>query len=156
MRITLIQAEIELAIHSYVLSQIAVKDGQEITIEFKNTRGEDGATAEINISSPSPVALGNAQQATQTSSVAETTKTAQKTQETSPALSVAPKTNTTAPVKEAPAQTASISSGEERVDPAVNQQEEVAAVPEAEDEAVAVVPIKSLFANLTKPVNPKS
>ena len=52
MRIILVQAEIELAIRAYVLGQIAVKDGQEISISFKNTRGEDGATAEIDINSP--------------------------------------------------------------------------------------------------------
>lgn len=52
MRIILVQAEIELAIRAYVLTQIAVKDGQNISIDFKNTRGDDGTTAEINITSP--------------------------------------------------------------------------------------------------------
>ena len=42
MKIILVQAEIELAIRAYVLTQIAVKDGQDITIDFKNTRGDDG------------------------------------------------------------------------------------------------------------------
>ena len=49
MRITLVQAEIEAALRAYVFSQINVAEGQDITIDFKNTRGEDGATAEINI-----------------------------------------------------------------------------------------------------------
>ena len=53
MRIILVQAEIELALRAYVLNQISVREGQEITIAFKNTRGDDGATAEIDISTPS-------------------------------------------------------------------------------------------------------
>lgn len=52
MRIILIQAEIEAAVKAYVLNQIAIREDQEVTIEFKNTRGDDGATAEINIGTP--------------------------------------------------------------------------------------------------------
>lgn len=56
MKIILVQAEIELAIRAYVLTQIAVKEGQDISIDFKNTRGDDGTTAEINITSPTMTA----------------------------------------------------------------------------------------------------
>lgn len=56
MKIILVQAEIELAIRAYVLTQIAVKEGQDIYIDFKNTRGDDGTTAEINITSPTMMA----------------------------------------------------------------------------------------------------
>ena len=52
MRIILVQAEIELAIREYVLGQLSIKEGQQINISFKNTRGDDGATAEIDINSP--------------------------------------------------------------------------------------------------------
>lgn len=169
MRIILVQAEIELAIRAYVLTQISVKDGQEVTIDFKNTRGEDGATAEINITSPSLASVGNAQRASQTAQVAQTTQTAPKTEKPSPAPAAAPTPVTTAPVEQ-PAPAASISTGEERIDPAVNQEEEAPAIQAAEEETQpdpepVTKPVaeedappapKSLFANLTKPVNPKS
>lgn len=55
MKIILVQAEIEAAITAYVLGQISVAEGHQITIDFKNTRGADGATAEIDISKPVPL-----------------------------------------------------------------------------------------------------
>ena len=169
MRIILVQAEIELAIRAYVLTQISVKDGQEVTIDFKNTRGEDGATAEINITSPSLVSVGNAQRAFQTASAGQTTQTAPKETKPSTAPAVVPTPVTTAPVEQ-PAPAASISSGEERVDPSVNQEEEAPVIQVAEEETQpdpVTKPINndgdlpppkspSLFANLTKPVNPKT
>lgn len=172
MRIILVQAEIELAIRAYVLTQISVKEGQEVTIDFKNTRGEDGATAEINITSPSLASVENAQRPSQSPSLVQTTQTAPKETKPSPAPVVAPTAVTTAPVEQlAPA--AFISTGEERVDPSVNQEEEAPAIQAAEAEEgqdeqmpdpvtkpVAVEDAapapKSLFANLTKPVNPKT
>ena len=98
MRIILVQAEIELALRAYVLNQIAVKDGQDINITFKNTRGDDGATAEIDITTPSissgsTTTVGNEpQKSTQTVkesvSPVQATKTLPKASTASPAPAV--------------------------------------------------------------------
>lgn len=58
--ITIAQAEIEEAIKARVLEQISVKDGQEINIELRATRGPEGFTAVITIDNsgdarPAPV-----------------------------------------------------------------------------------------------------
>lgn len=55
MKIILTENEIKEAITSHVLSQISVAEGHEIKIDFKATRGADGATAEIDISKPVPI-----------------------------------------------------------------------------------------------------
>jgi len=175
MRIILVQAEIELAIRDYVLNKIAVKERQKVTIDFKNTRGEDGATAEINISSPLDQA--------QTSSAArqEPTSTQLKealrnTQAASAAPAVEATVDTTTQEEEAPAQPASTTSepeGENQKEEALPDEAAEEATEEAagetfeedqgETEAVtkpvgedAPAPPKSLFANLVKPVNAKT
>ncbi len=52
MQITIVQAEIEEAIKSYVTGQIALKPGQEVTIDLKATRGAEGYQAIINVGYP--------------------------------------------------------------------------------------------------------
>lgn len=49
MQITIVQAEIEEAITSYIKSQIAVNEDQEITMDLRAGRGAEGYTATINI-----------------------------------------------------------------------------------------------------------
>lgn len=49
MQITLIQSEIEQALKNYINEQVNVKEGMEITIAFKATRGDEGNTAIIDI-----------------------------------------------------------------------------------------------------------
>ena len=49
MQITITQTEIELAITDYIKSQINVRDGMEIKIDIKATRGDQGMTAMIDI-----------------------------------------------------------------------------------------------------------
>lgn len=49
MQITLVEAEIKQAIKDYIHSQINIKDGMEIIIDLKATRGDDGTTAIIDI-----------------------------------------------------------------------------------------------------------
>lgn len=202
MRIIIVQSEIEEAIKAYVLNQIAVREGQEVTIDFKATRGDDGMTAEVNIGS----VAGNekpAEKPVQSVSTAQATKAAAKTASASPApaaaatkpivsepaASVASASTTTAQpettteTSEATA-TAETSNQEEegqssgfpaKTVPYDEGREEAIAAQEAE--AAKVVPVskpsflnaqpaaspadavpasgKSLFANLTKPVNPK-
>ena len=56
MQITITQTEIELAITDYIKSQINVRDGMEIKIDIKATRGDQGMTAMIDIVPASTVA----------------------------------------------------------------------------------------------------
>ena len=174
MRIILVQAEIELALRAYVLNQISVREGQEITIAFKNTRGDDGATAEIDISTPTdtPVKVPSTpvkrqavstfvaapQTASQTASDPEVEEDATDPSDGSPAPAVEAESDTTASGEAAPVQDASTISEAD----AGNQKEEEPVSkpasflkPTAQPSDEAPAPSKSLFANLTKPVNPK-
>ena len=175
MRIILVQAEIELALRAYVLNQISVREGQEITIAFKNTRGDDGATAEIDISTPSdniptkvpstPLKRGIAsapEEAPVTASEPEVEEDTSDPSDGSPAPAVEAESDTTASEEEAPVQDASTTSEADTAAETVNQKEEEPVTkpasflkPTAQPSDEAPAPSKSLFANLTKPVNPK-
>lgn len=180
MRIILVQAEIELALRAYVLNQISVREGQEITIAFKNTRGDDGATAEIDISTPSahipakvpstplkrttaPAPTESHQEAPVTASEPEVEEDTSDPSDGSPAPAVEAESDTTASEEEAPVQNVSTTSETEAAAELGNQKEEGEPVskpasflkPTAQPSDEAPAPSKSLFANLTKPVNPK-
>ena len=175
MRIILVQAEIELALRAYVLNQISVREGQEITIAFKNTRGDDGATAEIDISTPSaniPAKVPSTPlkrtiapapvEAPVTASEPEVEEDTSDPSDGSPAPAVEAESDTTASEEEAPVQDASTTSEADNADETVNQKEEELVFkpasflkPTAQSSDEAPAPSKSLFANLTKPVNPK-
>ena len=175
MRIILVQAEIELALRAYVLNQISVREGQEITIAFKNTRGDDGATAEIDISTPSaniPAKVPSTPlkrtiapapvEALGTASEPEVEEDTSDPSDGSPAPAVEAESDTTASEEEAPVQDASTTSEADTADETVNQKEEEPVSkpasflkPTAQPSDEAPAPSKSLFANLTKPVNPK-
>lgn len=174
MRIILVQAEIELALRAYVLNQISVREGQEITITFKNTRGDDGATAEIDISTPSDAPLKvpsttakrqaapTSVAASQTASEPEVEEDTSDPSDGSPAPAVEAESDTTASEEEAPVQDASTTSEADTAAETVNQKEEEPVTkpasflkPTAQPSDEAPAPSKSLFANLTKPVNPK-
>lgn len=172
MRIILVQAEIELALRAYVLNQISIREGQEINIAFKNTRGDDGATAEIDISTPSantpakvpstPVKRQTAPipvAAPQTASEPEMGEDASDPSDGSPAPAVEAESDTTASEEEAPVQDASTTSeadaGNQKVEEPVSKPASFLK-PTAQPSDKAPAPSKSLFANLTKPVNPKA
>ena len=175
MRIILVQAEIELALRAYVLNQISVREGQEITIAFKNTRGDDGATAEIDISTPNdniptkvpsiPLKRGIAPapvEAPVTASEPEVEEDTSDPSDGSPAPAVEAESDTTASEEEAPVQNASTTSEADTAAETVNQKEEEPVTkpasflkPTAQPSDEAPAPSKSLFSNLTKPVNPK-
>lgn len=177
MRIILVQAEIELALRAYVLNQISVRERQEITIAFKNTRGDDGATAEIDISTPvaqtpakvpsTPVKRTTSPapvEAPVAASEPEVEDYASDHSDGSPAPAVEAESDTTASEEEAPVQDASTTSEPEAAAETGNQKEEEPVSkpasflkePAKADPDVAPAPSKSLFANLTKPVNPKA
>ena len=175
MRIILVQAEIELALRAYVLNQISVREGQEITIAFKNTRGDDGATAEIDISTPSDTVPAKVPstplkrtiapapvEALVTASEPEVEEDTSDPSDGSPAPAVEAESDTTASEEEAPVQDASTTSEADTAAETVNQKEEEPVIkpasflkPTAQPSDEAPAPSKSLFANLTKPVNPK-
>lgn len=52
MQITLVQSEIEQALKNYINEQVNVKEGMDIVIVLKATRGEEGTTAVIDITKP--------------------------------------------------------------------------------------------------------
>ena len=177
MRIILVQAEIELALRAYVLNQISVREGQEITIAFKNTRGDDGATAEIDISTPSdtvpPKVPSTPVKRTPSLTPVEAPVAASEPEveddtsdpsDGSPAPAVEAESDTTTSGEEAPAQDASTTSETEVAAETGNQKEgkpspnptSFLKEPAKADPDVAPAPSKSLFANLTKPVNPKA
>ena len=172
MRIILVQAEIELALRAYVLNQISVREGQEITIAFKNTRGDDGATAEIDISTPSdtsikkrqtaPTLLAAAQPASQAASEPDVGEDTSDPSNGSLAPAVKAESNTTVLEEATLVQDASTTSEADAAAETENQKEEEPVSkpvsflkPTAQPSDEAPAPSKSLFANLTKPVNPK-
>lgn len=173
MRIILVQAEIELALRAYVLNQISVREGQEITIAFKNTRGDDGATAEIDISTPSatntvkvsntPVKRTTAPapvEAPVAASEPEMEEDTSDPSDGSPAPAVEAESDTTASEEEASAPDASTTSEPEgenqKEEEPVSKPASFLKEPAKTDPNDAPAPSKSLFANLTKPVNQKA
>ncbi|MCF8861661.1 hypothetical protein Ab1vBOLIVR2_gp81 [Agrobacterium phage OLIVR2] len=141
MRITIVQAEIEQAIKAFVLSQLSVAPGQTLTVEFKNTRGEDGATADINITNDA-----------QTGAVIPATPIKRAT----PVL-------TTKPTQSVKEEQQSVSE-EVRVETPVQEENASEEAPVAEEQQVEVPapesPVEdapkstgSLFASLKRPVN---
>lgn len=200
MKIILVQAEIELAIRAYVLTQIAVKEGQDISIDFKNTRGDDGTTAEINITSPTftaPAPNEQPEKSTQTATQSRQPAQAKQIPVKTSTAALAPAAAagaTTGSQTEQSASDASTTSAQPETEASTSETtttEEGSGFPEptvpfdAEDPvdggdkpdvAETIQPVtkpnifaqpqtdaapaagsgKSLFANLTKPVNPKS
>lgn len=50
MKIQIVQSEIEEAVRDFIQKKIAVREDQEISMDFTATRGEDGLIANIDIS----------------------------------------------------------------------------------------------------------
>lgn len=66
MRITIVESEIHDAIKAHILSQISVKEGSEITIDLRATRGAEGFMADIEITNGTPAAVSKAAPVAQT------------------------------------------------------------------------------------------
>lgn len=142
MQITLIQSEIEQALKNYINDIMSVKDGMEIEIQLKATRGEEGTTAIIDIVPQKPKAVRGSRTSGEIPAKAEPVKAA------------------AAPVKAEPAQAVAESVAEAEADDA-EQVAEQAQEPEAQEPApveaeqapAEEAPRKSLFAGLSKPQN---
>ena len=142
MQITLIQSEIEQALKNYINDIMSVKDGMEIEIQLKATRGEEGTTAIIDIVPQKPKAARGGRTSGEVPAKAEPVKAA------------------AAPVKAEPAQAVTESVAEAEADDAEQvaeqAQEPEALEPapvEAEQAPAEEAPRKSLFAGLSKPQN---
>lgn len=137
MQITLIQSEIEQALKNYINDIMSVKDGMEIEIQLKATRGEEGTTAIIDIVPQKPKATRGGRTSGEIPAKAEPVKAA------------------AAPVKAEPAQAVAESVAEAEADDAeqVAEQAQEPAPVEAEQAPAEEAPRKSLFAGLSKPQN---
>lgn len=137
MQITLIQSEIEQALKNYINDIMSVKDGMEIEIQLKATRGEEGTTAIIDIVPQKPKAARGGRTSGEVPAKAEPVKAA------------------AAPVKAEPAQAVAESVAEAEADDAeqVAEQAQEPAPVEAEQAPAEEAPRKSLFAGLSKPQN---
>ena len=142
MQITLIQSEIEQALKNYINDIMSVKDGMEIEIQLKATRGEEGTTAIIDIVPQKPKAARGGRTSGEIPAKAEPVKAAAD------------------PVKAEPAQAVAESVAEAEADD-TEQVAEQAQEPEAQEPApveaeqapAEEAPRKSLFAGLSKPQN---
>ena len=145
MRIIIVQSEIEIAIRNHVLTQIVVKEGQKISIEFKNTRGEDGFTAEVDINT-SPNASSGMTQAYREASLEAYDKILTDVTQKSNTTVLAPAVEVGEPIKaQEPVQ--------ESVKPVSTTTDQIV---ETKVEEIPTATHRSLFANLTPPVNVKT
>lgn len=144
MQITLIQSEIEQALKNYINDIMSVKDGMEIEIQLKATRGEEGTTAIIDIVPQKPKAPRGSRTSGEVPAKAEPVKAA------APA-----KAEATQAVAEADPEPVAESVAEAEADDAeqVAEQAQEPAPVEAEQAQAEEAPRKSLFAGLSKPQN---
>ena len=143
MRIILVQSEIEQAIKQFVLGQIQLKDGQDVTIDFKNTRGEDGATAEINVTA----------QGAATKPAPLPAQTQMPKPVTTPAPAVVEASKPVTQASPAPVATPTATEQPVVVTPTNATPTPITPAGSEPDTGTTAEAPKSLFANLTKPTN---
>ena len=143
MQITLNQDEIETAIKNYVNQQVNIREGQEITIDLKAGRGENGFSATIDIVPEGTPKL-----------ITKVVKTL-PSDLPGPGPTPPPQTNEAAPetVQEAASEAAVPAATPVPAEEAKAADEPAAAQTEAVEEAAPEAPRKSLFGGLGKPRN---
>ena len=149
MQITLIQSEIEQALKNYINDIMSVKDGMEIEIQLKATRGEEGTTAIIDIVPQKPKASRGGRTSGEVPAKAEPAKAAAPAKaEAAQAVAEAAPEPVAESVAEAEADDA------EQVAEQAQEAEALEPAPvEAEQAPAEEAPRKSLFAGLSKPQN---
>ena len=149
MQITLIQSEIEQALKNYINDIMSVKDGMEIEIQLKATRGEEGTTAIIDIVPQKPKASRGGRTSGEVPAKAEPAKAAAPAKaEAAQAVAEAAPEPVAESVAEAEADDA------EQVAEQAQEPEALEPAPvEAEQAPAEEAPRKSLFAGLSKPQN---
>ena len=147
MQITLIQSEIEQALKNYINDIMSVKDGMEIEIQLKATRGEEGTTAIIDIVPQKPKASRGGRTSGEVPAKVEPAKAAAPAKaEPAPAVAEAE------PVAESVAE-AEADDAEQVAEQAQEPEVQEPAPVEAEQAPAEEAPRKSLFAGLSKPQN---
>ena len=146
MQITLIESEIKQALLNYIHSQINIKDGMQVTIDLKATRGDQGTTAIIDIVAAETVAAVVVEPVVE--EVVEQPKPTTRRTRSTPVEAV----------KETPVVEATAVEEAEEAEPTVEETlPEAAAVEEVveTEEAAPAAETKpqSLFANLRRPQN---
>ena len=149
MQITLIQSEIEQALKNYINDIMSVKDGMEIEIQLKATRGEEGTTAIIDIVPQKPKAPRGSRTSGEIPAKPEPVKAAAPVK-AEPAQAVAEADP--APVAESVAE-AEADDAEQVAEQAQEPEAQEPAPVEAEQAPAEEAPRKSLFAGLSKPQN---
>ena len=149
MQITLIQSEIEQALKNYINDIMSVKDGMEIEIQLKATRGEEGTTAIIDIVPQKPKASRGGRTSGEVPAKVEPAKAAAPAK-AEPAQAVAEADP--APVAESVAE-AEADDAEQVAEQAQEPEAQEPAPVEAEQAPAEEAPRKSLFAGLSKPQN---
>ena len=149
MQITLIQSEIEQALKNYINDIMSVKDGMEIEIQLKATRGEEGTTAIIDIVPQKPKASRGGRTSGEVPAKAEPAKAAApaKAEAAQVVAEAAPE-----PVAESVAE-AEADDAEQVAEQAQEAEALEPAPVEAEQAPAEEAPRKSLFAGLSKPQN---
>lgn len=149
MQITLIQSEIEQALKNYINDIMSVKDGMEIEIQLKATRGEEGTTAIIDIVPQKPKASRGGRTSGEVPAKAEPAKAAApaKAEAAQAVAEAAPE-----PVAESVAE-AEADDAEQVAEQAQEPEAQEPAPVEAEQAPAEEAPRKSLFAGLSKPQN---
>ena len=143
MQITLIQSEIEQALKNYINDIMSVKDGMEIEIQLKATRGEEGTTAIIDIVPQKPKAARGGRTSGEVPAKVEPVKAA-----AAQAVAKAEPEPVAESVAEAEADDA-----EQVAEQAQEPEAQEPAPVEAEQAPAEEAPRKSLFAGLSKPQN---
>lgn len=146
MQITLNQTEIETALRRYVNDQVNVKDGNEIVIDLKAGRGDNGFSAIIDIVPASETVTSSAKPL----GLAEKTKPTKPAQTTPTAPTQDAQEASQEAAGEAASETATDAGPEpETPAPATDAGEELP----GEDAAEVPAAPRSLFASLGKPRN---
>lgn len=169
MEIKLVQSELEVAVRNHILSVIAVREGQEINVEFVATRGDEGVVAKVSIGQSSasealrtiaaanPPAPKLAVPPTPAVAPKEPAKAAapKPTQADTTTEVVPPKVETKAePKKESTGAKEAVKAAVSATAPKAEQPKVLFQTPGSKPAAPAQAPAggaKSLFANLVKP-----
>lgn len=136
MRITIVENEMKQAIKDFVLGQLNVAEGMDITIDLKAGRGDDGFTADINIVPGATVAPKKTYTKRSAAPVVQTQDTAEEATEEAPGMVE----EVSYQVEEAPS-----------VEDTSVKEEPTEVVAETQGEATR--PAGSLFAGLKRPQN---
>jgi hypothetical protein len=142
MQITLIQSEIEQALKNYINDIMSVKDGMEIEIQLKATRGEEGTTAIIDIVPQKPKATRGSRTSGEIAAKPESVKTTATSAKAEPEPVAESVAEAEADDAEQVGEQGSEAEGQE---PIQDEAESAATTEKA--------PRKSLFSGLSKPQN---